>query len=205
MATIFFSSNNLAITNVGLNGSGLGFFGTSFGSSVNVASYQDSTWITDSNGISQGPQLNNVKYLHPASGSINGLSPKNVLDIPNYLSTLKVSFNHPTPVKTQNAKFVCYDRNNINNNPSGVVCMAYEVRHPSVTQTGTLGSGLASWTNIYGSGSILSLIDSPGVSGLRPNGANTSSNQHDWYINLSQSASSTGNKTSAGYFSTEYL
>lgn len=205
MATIFFSANDLAINNVGLNGSGLGFYGSTFGASVNVGSYQDSTWITDSNGLFQGPQVNNVKYVHPASGSINGLTAKNVLDIPNYLSSLKVSFSHGSAVTTQNARFRCYDRNNINNNPSGIVCMAYEVRHPSTTQTGSLGSGLSSWTNIYGSGSILSMIDSPGVSGLRPNGASTSSTQHDWFLLLSQSPSSTGSKTTAGYFSVEYL
>jgi len=205
MATISFSANDLAINNVGLNGSGLGFYGATFGQSVNVGSYQDSTWITDSNGLFQGPQVNNVKYTHPASGSINGLTSKNVLDIPNYLATLKVSFNHGSAVTTQNARFRCYDRNNINNNPSGVVCMAYETIHPSTTQTGSLGSGLASWTNIYGSGSILSLIDSPGVSGLRPNGPSTSSTQHDFYICISQSPSSTGSKLTAGYFSVEYL
>ena len=205
MATIFFSANDLAINNVGLNGSGLGFFGSTFGASVNVASYQDSTWITDSNGLFQGPQVNNIKYVHPASGSINALTAKNVLDIPNNLASLKVSFSHSSAVTTQNARFRCYDRNNINNNPSGIVCMAYEVIHPSTTQTGSLGSGLSSWTNIYGSGSILSLVDSPGVSGLRPNGASTSSTQHDWFLALSQSPSSTGSKTTAGYFSVEYL
>jgi hypothetical protein len=205
MATIFFSANDLAINNVGLNGSGLGFYGPTFGTSVNVASYQDSTWITDSNGLSQGPQVNNIKYTHPASGSINGLTSKNVLDIPNYLATLKISFTHTSPVTTQNARFRCYDRSNINNNPSGVACMAYDVRHPSTVQTGSLGSGSASWTNIFGSGSILSMVDSPGVSGLRPNGASTSSNQHDWYLALSQSPSSVGSKLTAGYFSVEYL
>lgn len=203
MATINFSADDQGVQN--LNGSGLGFYGATFGNSVNVGDYQDSTWITDSNGLSQGPQVNNNKYVHPNSGSINGLDPINLLDFPNYLATLKVSFNHTSSVRTQNAKFRCYDRNNINNDPSGVVCMAAEIIHPSTSQTGSLGSGDSSWTNIYGSGSILDLISSPGVSGLRPNGSNTSGTQHDWYIALSQSPSSTGAKTSAGYFSCEYL
>lgn len=205
MATISFSSNNLSLTNTGLNGSGLGFFGNGFGHSVQVGQYNSSTFITDSNGLFEGPQLNNISYLHPASGSINGLAPKNVLDIPNYLATLKITFNHTSSVKTQNAKFICYDRNSINNNPSGLVCMAYEIIHPSTVQTGTTGSGLANWTNIYGAASVLNMKDSPGVSGLSPNGPDTMSQEHSWYLALSQSPSSTGNKPSAGYFSVEYL
>lgn len=204
MAIINFSANDLAINNVGLNGSGIGFFGDTFGQSVNVSEYQNSSYITDSDGLFQGPQINNVKFVHPASGSINGLTPINVLNIPNYLATLKISFSHGSAVTTQNARFRCYDRNNINNNPSGVVCMAYETIHPNTSQA-TTGSGSASWTNIQGSGSVLSMTASPGLSGLRPNGPSTSSTQHDWYLCLSQSPSSVGNKTTAGYFSVEYL
>lgn len=203
MATIFFSADNQGIQN--LNGSGLGFYGSTFGNSVNVGEYQNSTYITDSNGLSQGPQVNNVKYVHPASGSINGLNPQNLLDIPNYLATLKVTFAHTSAVTTQNAQFRVYDRNNINNNPSGVVCQVAELVHPATVQTGSLGSGDASWTQLFGSGSILNMIDSPGLSGERPNGASTSSTQHDWYLVISQSPNSVGNKTSAGYFSVEYL
>lgn len=203
MATIVFSASDQGIQN--LNGSGLGFYGATFGNSVNVGNYQDSTWITDSNGLNQGPQVNNVKYVHPASGSINGLTPVSILNMPNYLSSLKISFLHNVAVKTQNAKFRSYDRNNINNNPSGVTCLAVEIVHPSTVQTGNLGSGSASWTSIFGSGSVLSMVASPGLSGLRPNGVNTTSTQHDWYLNLSCSPNSVGNKTFAGYFSVEYL
>lgn len=203
MAIINFSADDQGIQN--LNSSGLGFYGSTFGNSVNVGEFQDSTYITDGNGVFQGPQVNNNKYTHPASGSINGLDSVSLLDIPNYLATLKVSFNHTSPVKTQNPVFRCYDRNNINNNPSGVTLMAAEIIHPSTTQTGTLGSGDAAWQSIYGSGSVLNLIDSPGLSGLRPNGANTSGLQHDWYIALSSSPDSTGSKRYAGYFSVEYL
>lgn len=203
MATIIFSADDQGIQN--LNGSGLGFYGNTFGNSVDVGEFQDSTWITDSNGLNQGPQVNNVKYIHPASGSINGLTPVNLLDVPNYLSSLKITFSHTTAVRTQNAQFRSYDRSNINNNPSGVTCVVAEVVHPSTSQTGSLGSGDSSWTSIYGSGSILDLISSPGLSGLRPNGSNTSGTQHDWYLNISASPNSVGNKTFAGYFSVEYL
>lgn len=203
MATISFSALDQGIQN--LNGSGIGFYGSAFAQSVNVGSYQDSTFITDSTGTIQGPQVHNNKFIHPASGSINGLTPINVLDIPNYLASLKVTFNHPTAVKTQNAQFRVYDRVNINNDPSGVLCKVCEIVHPSISQTGSLGSGNASWQTIQGSGSILNMIASPGVSGFRPNGSNTTQTQHDWYLAISSSPNSTGSKTFAGYFSVEYL
>lgn len=203
MATISFSALDQGIQN--LNGSGLGFYGATHGQSVNVSSYQDCTFITDSTGTIPGPQVHNIKYVHPASGSINGLTAVNVLDIPNYLASLKISFTHTSPVKTQNAQFRVYDRSNINNNPSGVLCKVAELVHPSTSQTGSLGSGNASWSTIQGSGSILSMTASPGISGLRPSGSNTTQAQHDWYLAISASPSSTGSKTFAGYFSVEYL
>lgn len=203
MATISFSALDQGIQN--LNGSGLGFYGPAFAQSVDVGSYQDSTFITDSTGTNQGPQVHNIEYVHPASGSINGLTAVNVLDIPNYLATLKISFTHASAVKTQNASFRMYDRSNINNNPSGVLCKVVEIVHPSTSQTGSLGSGNSSWQTIAGSGSTLTMTASPGISGLRPNGSNTTQAQHDWYLGISVSPSSVGSKTFAGYFSVEYL
>lgn len=203
MPTISFSALDQGIQN--LNGSGLGFYGAAFGQSVNVGNYQDATFITDSTGTLQGPQVHNNKFIHPASGSINGLAAVNVLNFPNYLASLKISFTHTSPVKTQNAQFRVYDRSNINNDPSGVLCKVYEIVHPSTTQTGNLGSGNANWSTVNGSGSVLSLIASPGISGIRPSGANTTQAQHDWYLAISPSPSSVGSKTFAGYFSVEYL
>lgn len=204
MATISFAADDQGIQN--LNGSGLGFFGEGgFGRSVNVGEYNDATFITNANGLTEGPQVNNVKFVHPASGSINGLDAVNLLDIPNYLATLKITFSHTSAVKTQNAEFRAYDRNNINNNPSGVVVRAAEIIHPSTTQTGQTGSGDASWISIAGSGTVLEMVSSPGVSGERPNGSDTEEDQHDWYVSVSCSPNSTGSKTYAGYFSVEYL
>ncbi len=199
MASVFFSSNNLSSNN-----SGLGFFGAQFGDSVNVSNYQDSTFFTDSNGLSQGPQVNNVKYIHPNSGLVNGVGPVNLLDISNYQATLKISFNHTSAVKTQNPVFRLFDRNVLANSPSGILCKCAEVIHPSLVQTGTLGSGSATWQNIGGD-TIMTLISSPGYSGLRPNGSNTTSTVHDWFVNISVSPSNTGEKKFAGYFSVEYL
>lgn len=189
-----------------LNGSGLGFYGSSFGQSVEVGAYQDSTYITSSTGTVEGPQATNIKYTHPSSGSINGLDSVNLLDVPNYLATLNIRFTNDTAVKCQNPRFYVYDRSNINNNPSGVLCKVAEIIHPNPTQTGLTGSGSSSWATVQGSGSVLTLTNtSPGYSGLSPSGDSTYDTRHDWYLAISSSPSSVGSKTFAGYVSVEYL
>lgn len=200
----FFAGEGFNIAN--LSGSGLGFYGAAgFGASVAVGEYQDTTFITNSNGSIQGPQVDNVKYLNNGSGIVGSSSSGIALTaIPNYQATLQIHFNHSTPVKTQNVQLRCYDRSNINNAPSGVTCKVAEVVHPGITQTNT-GSGNTTWTTLAGSGTTLTLTASPGVSGLRPNGASTTATDHDWYLCISQSPDSIGSKLSALYVSLEYL
>lgn len=186
-------------------GSGLGFFGSTFGQSVNVGDYQDSTYVTDSSGTVEGPQANNIKYMHPASGSINGLDPVNLLAIPNYLATLNVRVDSDVAIRTQNARFIVFDRVNINNNPSGVLCKVAEVRKPNPNQNTADGSGHSSWQTVQGSESILQLSASPGASGLSPNGPATEDVRHDYYLAISASPSVVGQRLFAGYVEVEYL
>lgn len=179
--------------------------GSSFSASVGVGAYQDSTWISSSDGSVAGPQVNNIKWTHANSGSINGLSSVNLNDVPNYLSTLNIRFTNSTAVKTQNAQFRAYDRSNINNSPSGVTVAAAQIIHPNTVQTGGLGSGSTSWSFLGGSGSILNLNSSPGVSGNFVSGATTQSTQHDFYVAVAVSPNSIGSKQFALYASLEYL
>jgi hypothetical protein len=204
MAAInFYAGENFSIDN--LSGSGLGFYGGGFGFSVNVGEYQDSTFITDGNGTSQGPQVDNIKYQNAQSGIANGASSGvNIVNIPNYLASLNVRFTHSTAVKTQNAKLRIYDRASINNPASGVTCKVAELVHPSTSQLVT-GSGSAVWATPTGSSVIMSLTASPGISGQRPNGANTNQTDHDWYFGISASPDSIGSKTQFGlYVELEY-
>lgn len=206
MAAIsFYAGEGFNIQN--LAGSGLGFYGPGgFGYSVQVGAYQDNTYITNSDGTAQGPQCDNIKYLNDGSGIVNTASSGIPLTaIPNYQSTLNVRFTHNVPVKTQNVKLRIYDRTNINNDPSGVTCKVAEIIHPDTTQTNN-GSGDTTWTTVHGSSVILDLIASPGTSGLRPNGANTTDTRHDWYCAISASPDSIGSKTQFGlYIELEYL
>jgi hypothetical protein len=204
MATLSFRGGETG-TIYSLSGSGVGFYGSTFGTSVNVGSFQDTTWVTNSTGTTQGPQLDNIKWTHASSGSINGASSKLLTEVPNYLVPLNIRFNHSTAVKTQNVKLRIYDRLAINSNPSGVTCYVADIVHPDTSQTNN-GSGSATWTHVFGSTVVLDLTASPGVSGNRPNGASTTDTDHDWYIALSASPDSIGSKTQFGlYVELEYL
>lgn len=204
MATIdFLAGENFTIAS--LSGSGLGFYGSAFGASVLVGEYQQTTFITNSNGTTQGPQVDNVKWLNSASGIVGSATSGIALTaIPNYLATLNIRFTHSSPVLVQNAVVRGYDRVSIDNAPTGVTLKGAYFVHPNNTQNND-GSGSTTWTTLAGSSTYLSLPASPGLSGLSPNGPSTSSVQHDYYIGLSASPNSVGSKSLGLYVSLEYL
>jgi hypothetical protein len=216
MALIQFLAGANAINDLG--GSGLGFYGPgNFGTSVQVGAFQDNTYITDSTGAINGPQANNIKYVHPNSGQL----PTNVIlgltDIPNSQATLQIRFSHTSPVRVQNATVRIYDRNNINNPAVGVTTKVAQLIHPwtSSQPSGPLGSGDTHWWSPGGSGGTyngrdydgpVALAPSPGTSGWSPNGANTTDMIHDWYLAIAASPDSIGSKLNFGlYTSLEYL
>jgi len=118
-----------------LQGSGLAFYGSSAGSSVQIGEYQDNTYVANSTGSSFSDQAFNVKYVtgsfpsgqtilsgqHGATDSI-GLS-----GIKTFQSTLGIEFGHTTAVKVQNCQLRIYDRSNINNPASGVNTKVAEI------------------------------------------------------------------------------
>lgn len=204
-------------TDIDSGGSGIGFFGSSFGQSVPVGSYQDTTWVTDGNGQVQGAQLANWKYTNARSGLYNQDSTQYPLSgIPNSYATVNVRFtNDTTAVKCQNVRMRIYDRANLNRAPSGVTTQVAELGCPnniygnSFLVAGPYGSGSTSWitANPTGSSTIITLINqSPGISGLQLRSTTATSARHDWYFLISASPTSIGSKTDYGlYFSLEYL
>lgn len=209
----FLAGENFTIQDLG--GSGLGAYGPGgFGSSVRVGEYQDNTYITDSTGAIAGPKADNVKWVHPNSGELAGDDVRVLRDIPNSLATLAIKFSHTTPVKVQNTQVRIFNRSNIDVPAVGVTVKVAELIHPW-DDTSSLGSGDTSWSNLGGSGGViggvtydapLSLVDSPGVSGLSPSGTNTESTEHWWYLAVSMSPDTIGSKTQVGlYVETEYL
>ena len=195
-----------------LSGSGLGFYGSGgYGNSVSVGQYQDNTYITNSTGTAlNAVKVDNVKWVHSASGEIAGGDTRVLRGIPNYLATLNIRFTHTSPVKTQNAQLRIFDRSNIDNPASGVVTKVAVLVHPWDTAT-PLGSGSTAWSTPGGSGSVVNFGDfpsavSPGSGGFSPNGPNTTDVRHDWYCGISAMPDSIGSKTQyALYASLEYL
>lgn len=214
MATVtFYANEGIGAINSGtqnLNGSGIGFFGNGGAfASVRINEYQDRTFVCDANGTAVGAEIDNVKYVNSTGALISrgGTTDATlwIKNIPNYKSTLNIRFEHTSNVRTQNAKVQIYDRSNINNGPSGVICQVAEVVHPETSQA-IEGSGSASWTACSGSSPYVSLIASPGISGLRPSGSSTSAMQHDWYVCMSATPTGIGSHVNFGiYFTTEYL
>lgn len=191
-----------------LGGSGLGFYGPNFSDSVPVGSYEDTVYITDSNGVVEGALGISCKYLSINSGIINNTgSGLNLLEIPNWQSTLNIRFTNDVACQVNNVKLYIYDRTSIVNRASGVTCWAAEVIHPSIIQDLT-GSGDTSWVAMSGSASYLNLSESPGSSGFfagSGQGSTHSDTTHDFYVLLSASPDTIGEKKLFGlYLTGEY-
>jgi len=172
----------------------LGFFGSSFGFSIRVGEYQTTTFRTNANGTSNGSQLPNVRYANTSGAFVGAaLVAEELLEIENNLATLNIRLNTDNAIKTQNSRFRAFDRVNINNNPSGVFIAAAELRKDNAS---VRGSGDQFWQQIYGSGSVLALEDQ----------TTANATQHDWYVAVTASPVSIGEKTEIGfYFETEFL
>jgi len=197
--------------NLRVNGSGLGLFGTGgFAKSVVVGAYQDTTYVTDRYGATQGAQVNNVKYIHPSSGELAGSVVLDLQKIPNYQSTLNIRVTNSTAIRVENVNLYIYDNdpNSTNNPASGVVCKVAEIIHLGTDQAVT-GSGDTTWYTPTGSSVIMPLSQSPGISGLYAGNGTSSTRSdttHDWYVAISASPNSIGAKTNfALSFLAEYL
>lgn len=235
MAQIEFYANIKEGPNTLINhtaGSGIGFYGSSFGISVPVNTKQTTTYVTDANGVNQGAQLNNTAMDtigdENTAGTIiiNSSAPINNNNLPNYLCPLNIRFTNNTAVRVQNCKLRIFDRSNINNAASGVTTYVYEARHPSLQQNVTnlahRGRASNSWIEFDPVSSVSDMIftNSPGTSGTNTNSSDTNvtlgyitqdgslhtSTRHDWYVALSSEPETIGSKTQYGlYFSVEYL
>jgi hypothetical protein len=187
-------------------GSGLGFYGASFGQSVEVGSWQQTTYITNGVGTDEGPVCENTTWIHAASGDQSDAGELALNYIPNRLATLNIRFNNDTAVKTQNVELRIFDRSNIDNAASGVTTKVAQLIHPDTNQANISNSSDVAWSTPWGSGETVALLSSPGVSGEAPNGTETQSTQHDWYVVISASPDSIGAKTLYGlYVELEYL
>lgn len=128
MASIFFEVLDNTNGLNGVNGSGLGFYGSTFGASVSTTNYQDSTYVTNANGDTNGGVARNVKYLNPTGCYITPEAASGaLLSVNGIESTLIIHFGHETNVKVQNAQLRIYDRDSINKCASGVITKVAEI------------------------------------------------------------------------------
>ena len=187
--------------------SGLGFFGDAgFGASIAVGSWNGRTYICSSDGATQSAEVDNIKYHSLGSGIIGQTGSGVAINhIPNYLATVEIRATNDTAIQITNAKVRTYDRSDANLPQSGVTCKIASLQHPSISQL-VQGSGDSTWTTTGGSGSILSLCDSPGVSGLYANNSSTRTDtSHSWFLAITASPDSIGSKTQFDlYCSMEY-
>lgn len=209
--TFYAGSGNAELNDLSTPGSGLGFYGASFGTSVQVGQYQETTFITNSNGSVNGGNNNNNKYLGNMSGvELNGAAAVVLSGLtPSSDASVNIRFTNDTAVRTQNVEARVFDRTNKDNDPSGVTCQVAELLNgASGTDQAGAGSGSAEvwvssehgWQALAGSGTVLTLLSSAGSGGLSPNGNLTTDTRHDWYLALSATPTSIGSKTQFGLF-----
>lgn len=151
MAEIYFSVLDASSGVVGVGGSGLGFYGSTWGSSVSTQKYQSSTYITNSNGTSNGGEARNVKYLGSvavpnATGCMVGIAQvTGMLSTANGSeATLAINFKHDTAVKVQNVQLRIFDRVSIDSPASGVITKVAELANFN-------NKSYAGWLSAYGS------------------------------------------------------
>lgn len=171
----------------------LGFFGANFGYSIRVGEYNQTSFVTTDDGSANHGQVPNLKYANTSGAYVaSELTATELREINNDEATLQITLTNDAAVQTRNTSFRSFDRSNINNNPSGVTIYAAEILKDQVS---VRGSGDTSWTSIYGSGAPLTLEDHLYGSGT-----------HRWYLGLTATPNSIGQKTQIGYyFETEFL
>ena len=213
-------------------GSGLGFFGNGFGLSVPVGQYQESTFVSNSNGTASGVKASNTKFASVSGTIHNGNAEDDNEHLPNYYAPLNIRFTHDEAVRVQNCKLRIFDRNDIDNMASGVTTKVYELRHPNGVANASYalahrGRGTHDWYEFDPEEDMTDMLftSSPGVSGLNTSAGDSlpasnsdgtnyvykegtahEAERHDWYVALSASPDSIGSKTQYGlYFTLEYL
>jgi hypothetical protein len=147
------------------------FAGGTFDSAITVGAYNSSTHVESSVGAddSSGNTPNNNKYVASGTGDW-GDGTESLSNITNAECTLKINFSDGASVTTTGHIFYAYDGTTTTAVPTGVTFQAAE-------------SGDAAWTNAEGSAAALTITD------------DTASTSHDYYILISASPESVGEKT----------
>ena len=169
----------------------LGFFGANFGFSIRVGEWNNTNFVTDDIGTTNFGQVPNLRWANTSGAYVaSELTATELLEVDNSEATLRIRLQTDSAVGTQNSAFRAFDRVSIANFPSGVTVNAAEIIKPDPVR----GSGDTSWTTIAGTGD-LNFDDQVAASSV-----------HSWYVGVTVSPDSIGEKTDLGfYFETEFL
>jgi len=184
----------------------LGFFGPDgFGDPLSLNEFNGRTFVTNTAGSVAKEECDNCRRSS-SSGVIIGQTGTGIslINLPNYLATANIRFTHPQEVLVQNAKLIAFDGSVLANAPTGLNVYGAEIIHTSRLQTDS-GTGDTTWTLMAGSGTSLPLVNSPGTSGISPLGPATTDTRHDWYVALSVSPTTPGDKTFGFKVDLEYI
>ena len=169
-AVDFFAGQGGEASGLDLAGSGIGFYGTTFGTSVQVGQYQDTSFITNSTGATQGPAADNCKYQGNVSGvDVNGSGVQHVRETPLESGTVNVRFTNGTAVNTQNGEARIFDRSDIDAGASGVTTQVAQLVTGLSGVEPTTGAAQAwsaaedGWLALSGSGVVMVLLNNPGI------------------------------------------
>lgn len=148
------------------------FAGGTFDSAIQVGQYNDSTHVESSGGAndSSANTPRNNKYLTSTTVSVNGGASKALNTITTAECALKINFAHSPAVAVQDHIFYAYNGTTTTVGPTGVTFRAAE-------------QGNTSWSTPAGSGAALAL------------GNRAAATSHDYYIAISASPDSVGEKT----------
>jgi hypothetical protein len=147
------------------------FAGATFGSAINVGSYQDTTHVESNVGAddSSGNTPKNSKYLTSSTVDI-GAGSVDLDSVSTANCPLKINFSHASSVTTTSAIFYAYDGTTTTAVPTDITFYAAE-------------QGDANWTAAGGSAAALTIAD------------DTTGTSHDYFLLISASPSAVGLKT----------
>lgn len=146
-----------------LSGSGLAFYGSTPGSSVQIGAYQGTTYVANSDGSTYTDASSNVKFQttsqYPSGRCVldaaaGGPYETGLTGIRTMYGSLGIEFNHTSAVNVQNCQLRIYDRSNITHPASGVNTKVAEIVNHNGSTWNAQGSDNGLNSAAQGSGDL---------------------------------------------------
>lgn len=146
-----------------LSGSGMAFFGSTAGSSVQIGAYQDTSYVSNGDGSVFTDASSNVKFettstypsgwavLDTVAGSPYAMG---VTGVRSMYGTLGIEFGNATECSVQNVQLRVYDRGNVNYPASGVNTKVAEIVNHNGATFNSQGSDNGLCSAAQGSGDL---------------------------------------------------